>query len=219
MANFFRAIAERVSERNRRRKYEWFASQTALPADAALLDVGYEGKEYHKMSNSLEKLYPYPHRITALGLPQDNSEFMARHPEVRIVTYHGGRFPMADNEFDVAWSNAVVEHVGTRDSQVKFVAELLRVAPVAFFTTPNRYFPIEVHTLTPLLHWLPQRVFDAWAHLTGRPWADGRNIRLLSRRDLEAICREAGAAKIKVKKNRVGGFTMDWCVIVSRSAD
>ncbi len=219
MANIFRKIAEKVSERNRRRKYEWFVSQTALTPDTTLLDVGYEGIEYHTLSNSLEKLYPFPHMITALGLPQDDSDFRARHPEVRIVTYAGGRFPFADNEFDVAWSNAVIEHVGDRQSQVKFVSELLRVAPVAFFTTPNRYFPIEVHTLTPLLHWLPQGVFDAWVHLTRRPWADSRYIRLLSRRELEAICREAGAANVTVKCNRVGGFTMDWSVIVSRTAD
>lgn len=219
MTSFFRKIAERVSEHNRRRKYEWFLSQTALRPDASLLDVGYEGREYHRMSNSLEKLYPYPYRITALGLPQDNSDFRKRHPEVRIVTYEGGRFPFIDNEFDVAWSNAVIEHVGSRDSQVQFVCELLRVAPIAFFTTPNRYFPIEVHTLTPFLHWLPQRVFDAWVHITGRPWADGRNIRLLTRSELEAICREAGAVNLIVKKNRVGGVTMDWCVIVSRTAD
>lgn len=219
MVNIFRKIAGGVSHRNRTRKYEWFVEQVALTSDARLLDVGYEGREYHSLSNSLEKLYPYPERITALGLPQDNREFRTRHPEVRIVTYDGGRFPFADKEFDAVWSNAVLEHVGNRESQVRFVSELLRVGKIAFFTTPNRYFPIEVHTLTPLLHWLPQKVFDIWVHLTGRPWADGKNIRLLSRKELESICHDAGASDMLVKKNRVGGFTMDWCVIVSRTTD
>jgi len=40
------------------------------------------------------------------------------------------------------------------------VAEALRVAPRVFVTTPNRWFPIELHTRAPLVHWLP----DAAAH-------------------------------------------------------
>ena len=37
------------------------------------------------------------------------------------------------------------------------MSEALRVAPRAFVTTPNRWFPIEVHTRLPLVHWLPER--------------------------------------------------------------
>ena len=53
------------------------------------------------------------------------------------------------------FSNAVIEHVGGRAEQRRFVDESLRVAPRAFVTTPNRWFPVEVHTRLPLVHWLP----------------------------------------------------------------
>jgi hypothetical protein len=36
------------------------------------------------------------------------------------------------------------------------VHELCRVARRVFVTTPNRHFPLEVHTLLPFVHWLPK---------------------------------------------------------------
>ena len=70
----------------------------------------------------------------------------------------GRELPFADGEFDLGFSNAVVEHVaGGRDGQRRFVHELCRVSRRVFVTTPNRLFPLEVHTLLPFVHWLPPR--------------------------------------------------------------
>ena len=60
--------------------------------------------------------------------------------------------PFADKAFDIATSNAVLEHVGSTENQVRFVAELLRVARRVFVSVPHRYFPVEHHTAIPLLH-------------------------------------------------------------------
>ena len=40
-----------------------------------------------------------------------------------------------------------------------------------FLTTPNRWFPIEVHTRLPLVHWLPKGAADRAYDLAGRSWA------------------------------------------------
>ena len=47
-----------------------------------------------------------------------------------------------DGTFDVVFSNAVIEHVGGEEEQLRFVAEALRVGRRAFITTPNRLFPV-----------------------------------------------------------------------------
>lgn len=215
--NILKRFAGRISTNNRTRKYEWFISKVQPESNFKILDVGFEGREYHALSNSLECLYPYPEMITALGLPdQDTEEFRTAHPQVSVVIYPGGNFPFPDNRFDAAWSNAVIEHVGNRNDQVAFVKELTRVSKLAFFTTPNRYFPIEVHTLTPLLHWFPQRIFDFWVHTTKRPWADSRYLNLLSYREIKAICKDAGAEIIEIKRNRFCGSTMDFCLLVRK---
>ena len=134
--------------------------------------------------NFFEELYPWPERITALGL-QDGAGFRARYPHVAYVQGDALALPFADGEFDVVFSNAVIEHVGGREQQRKLVSEALRVGRRVFITTPNRRFPLEVHTRLPLVHWLPDgvahRVYDA----TGKGFA--KEIHLLSPRGLESL--------------------------------
>jgi hypothetical protein len=62
-----------------------------------------------------------------------------------------------------------------------------------FVTTPNRWFPIEFHTLLPLVHWLPPEHFRKLLVLTGRDFFAGqRNLNLLSMRQLRRIAAHAG---------------------------
>ena len=50
----------------------------------------------------------------------------------------------------------------------QLIAECSRVAKrMVFLTTPNRWFPIEVHTALPLIHWLPGKVnHETWGFTT-----------------------------------------------------
>jgi hypothetical protein len=76
----------------------------------------------------------------------------------------------------------VVEHVGGREEQRRFLGELCRVAPRVFVSTPNRWFPVETHTLVPLVHWLPPRVRDSiFAALRRESW---EGVELLTRGEL-----------------------------------
>ena len=62
--------------------------------------------------------------------------------------------PFADNSFDLVVSNAVIEHVGGLQQRC-FLQESVCVARKdVFFTTPNRWYPIELHTLLPFIHYL-----------------------------------------------------------------
>ena len=152
-----RRVASQVSLRSRERKLQLFLELLGVGPETSVVDVGVTDAPFGGGSsdNFFEALYPWPGQITAVG-NTELDRFAAAFPNVRAVRADGRELPFADGEFDVGFSNAVVEHVaGGRDGQRRFVHELCRVARRVFVTTPNRWFPLEVHTLLPLVHWLP----------------------------------------------------------------
>ena len=54
-----------------------------------------------------------------------------------------------------------------------------------FLTTPNRWFPIELHTRLPLVHWLPRSASDRAYDLMRRGWA--KENHLLGSSDLRRL--------------------------------
>jgi len=154
-----RRLASRVSLRSRRRKLDLFLETFRPGPDTSVVDVGVTDSGFgaggFATDNFFEALYPWPDRVTAVGVTS-LEHFAAAFPQVRIVRADGRSLPFSDREFDLAFSNAVVEHVGDPDDQRAFVHELCRVARRVFVTTPNRRFPLEVHTLVPVVHWLPR---------------------------------------------------------------
>jgi SAM-dependent methyltransferase len=153
-----RRVASRVSLRSRERKLELFRELLRPGPRTTIVDVGVTNAPFGGGSsdNFFEALYPWPERITAVG-NTELDRFATAFPAVHVVRADGRELPFADGAFDLGFSNAVVEHVaGGREGQRRFVSELCRVAERVFVTTPNRWFPLEVHTLLPLAHWLPE---------------------------------------------------------------
>ena len=180
-------LAGRASLWNRKRKLALFLEELRPGPETTIVDVGvgdtgFETEPGVALShNFFEAMYPWPERITAVSdVPLPN--FAQEFPQIAPVTASGTNLPFADDSFDIAFSNAVLEHVGAREEQRRFVRELCRVAPRVFVSTPNRRFPVEVHTLVPFLHWLPRGARDrAFAVLRRDAW---RGVELLNRREL-----------------------------------
>ena len=163
-------LAARLSMWNRARKMRLFLETMRPDAETRVIDVGVTDTAFGSepgvagTHNFFEAMYPWPERITAVS-DRDLSRFQQAFPQVSCIVADRQDLPFPDDEFDVAFSNAVVEHVGDRRAQREFVHKAVRVAPRIFVSTPNRWFPIEPHTLVPFAHWLPrgprERVFSA----------------------------------------------------------
>lgn len=186
------SIAVKVATFQRRRMFEVFKKWCALNADETVLDVGVTSDRTYASSNYVEAWLEEKERITAVGI--DDASFLQDvYPGMTYVRANGLSLPFADRSYDVVHSSAVLEHVGSRTNQMQFIRECARVARRAFFlTTPNRFFPIEFHTVLPLVHWLPKKWFRTLMKRTGREFfAFEDNLNLLSRTELAAMAREA----------------------------
>ena len=153
-----RRVASPVSRWSRTRKLSLFLELLQPGPETTVVDVGVTDAPFGGGSsdNFFEAMYPWPERITAVGVT-GLDRFRAAFPHVEAVEADGRELPFADGAFDIGFSNAVVEHVaGGREGQRRFVQELCRVSRRVFVTTPNSHFPLEVHSLVPFAHWLPR---------------------------------------------------------------
>jgi hypothetical protein len=130
-------------------------------------------------------------------------------PRVTILNLDGGdvigdgrRLPFRDRSFDVVFSNSTIEHVGDERDQSTFATEITRVGDRYFVQTPNRWFPIEPHLLTPLVHFLPMAARTRVArNFTLRGWLERpspedaaarvASVRLLGPRDMRRLFPDA----------------------------
>jgi hypothetical protein len=144
-------------------------------------------------------MVPVQPRLVLLNMPRASGDLAGA---AQWVAGDGRRLPFGDQSFDVVFSNSVIEHVGDAASQRDFANEVARVGRAYWVQTPNRWFPVEQHLLTPFLHWLPKawqgvvaRRGTVWSVMS-RPPADRRefyidhflrDIRLLGPREMRAL--------------------------------
>src|SRR3954470_3931397 len=101
-------VASRVSLRSRERKLRLFHELLRPGPQTSVLDVGVTDAPFGAGStdNFFEALYPWPERITAVGVT-GLERFSAAFPRIRTVLADGRELPFDDGEFDIAFSNAV----------------------------------------------------------------------------------------------------------------
>lgn len=176
-------MAERLLISARNRIFQDFWIQIEPSHSDHVLDVGVSDV-VNDGANVLERSYPHQKNITACGLGA-GVQFRKAFPLVRYIQIEPNvRLPFDDNAFDIATSNAVLEHVGSLENQSFFVHELCRVARRVFISVPNRFFPIEHHTALPIVHY-QNRLFEIACRFTGKSeWAREETLILMTRKRL-----------------------------------
>ena len=169
-----------------------------------VLDVGVSAMRTPE-TNYFESMYPWPSQLTAVAIDEEPS-FRVQFPDVTLVIADGRNLPIADHAFDIGFSNAVVEHVGSRAKQRQFVSELLRTCRRVFISTPNARFPVDPHSLLPFVHWLPRRLRHPILRWTGNGnWASEEALNPLSERELVAMFPEG--VEVRIIRQRLLGIT------------
>ena len=188
----FSSYIDRLLARTRQRVYQAFTA-AFLPTSAdSILDIGIS-ENNHPSSNYLEKTHPYPGAIIGLGIAPYPA-LRADHPGLVLLCGDARWLPLKDGAVDFVYSHAVIEHVGSRANQARFLAEALRVARKGvLITTPNRWHPVETHTGLPLLHYLPASIWRPIYRILGKGMnASEESLNLLSARQLIRLVRGRG---------------------------
>ena len=117
--------------------------------------------------------------------------------------------PFAEGEFDIAFSNSVIEHLNPADWP-RFASEVQRVSRRFFVQTPNKWFPVEPHVLLPGYQFLPRSLQRrVWSlAVPSEPYDE---ITLLVADDLSSLFPTG-----RILRERVGPLTKS-LVVVGRS--
>ena len=129
-----------------------------------------------------------------------NTEPVSSHyAHIKTVSGDARSMPeYGDNEFDIVFSNSVIEHVGDFQDQIRMAEEVRRVGQRYFLQTPNRFFPVEPHFLFPLFQFFPlwfKTLLIQNFNLGWRPQTKNRqaakelalSVQLLSKRQLQRL--------------------------------
>jgi hypothetical protein len=180
-----------------------FAETFRPTAETTVLDVG--GTPYNW--EQIGARFP----ITLLNTEPLEADGPGTH--YTRVQGSGTQLDFADRSFDIAFSNSVIEHVGSLDAQRAFAQELRRVGRRLWVQTPARSFFFEPHLLTPFIHFLPLawqrrlvRNFTLWGWIT-RPSQASVDRMLGGLRLLDDATFRALFPDCEIRRERFLGFT------------
>ena len=181
-----------LGNRFRNRRFQLFEEQLKQfnGSTIKILDVG-GTQSFWENRGYLER--PGLH-ITLLNIYKESSDY----PNIVSVIGTGADLSrFKDNEFDIAFSNSVIEHLETWEEKEAMASELRRVGKSYYIQTPNKYFPVECHFLVPFFQFLPYKL--KYLLLTRTRVSKGKvlnrkealkyikEIQLLSKRDLKKL--------------------------------
>jgi SAM-dependent methyltransferase len=188
------SVFSKLSLISRARKLELFNQIMSPEKDMKLLDVGAQINPNSHNEHQLIDTYPWKRNFAVVNISQEHVlAIKKRYPEVEAVVCDACELPWPDKSIDVVFSNAVIEHLGSFERQKKMAAEIMRVGKRWFVTTPNRWFPFELHLRLPLVTWLPGNSYlrigniISYNHIRGKYMFGMKreDLRLLSARELE----------------------------------
>jgi hypothetical protein len=193
----------------RRRRMKQFFALFAPSAQARVLDIGGHFNTWTIESGpaSAER---FP--VTLLNI---HRYAPIADPRFTAIEGDATALPFSDRSFDIAFSNSVIEHVGTWERQQAFAHEARRVADRLWIQTPARSFPIEAHLLAPFIQYLPKSMQHRIVCWTPRGMMQPGEVhdivdevRLLTYREIKQLFPDC-----RILKERLFGLTKSYVAV------
>lgn len=180
---------------NRQKIHEIFIKESGYNLDSSLLDIGTSNTDDTNHNLILQKTVKNKNIYSLSNTNLDKIKL--KYGNVKKFYKADGRNTGLTNKFfDIVYSSATLEHVGSFEEQIQFIKEAYRLSKkITFITTPNRFYPIDFHTKIPLIHWFPKKIHRFILNLLGLSfYAKESNLNLL---DVKTIIKIINILKIK----------------------
>lgn len=175
--------------------------------EVRIIDIG--GTRTYWNIFSLNYLAEKKVQISVVNLP---SEIPLPSNDHIFTYYHGDACNLVefkDKSFHIAHSNSVIEHVGADANRIKFAQEIKRVSNTYYIQTPNYWFPLEPHFMTPFFQFLPEKIRIKMVQNFALGWFERSkdykeakaivdSCNLLTQQDLQTLFPEADLYKEKI---------------------
>jgi ubiquinone/menaquinone biosynthesis C-methylase UbiE len=183
-----------------------------------IIDIGVFCGSPDPKLNFLEFLYNNPEKITAVGI-EDAGFLEKQYKGLKFIKVEpNGPLPFADNQFEIGFCSATIEHIGSFEMQRRFLNEAVRVCKRFFLTTPNRFYPFEFHTRVIFLHWLPIKAFRKILSKLGLEfYSKEENLNLLNRNSLLSLVPEKYKKQSRLLYHRLFGIPSNLILIIEKS--
>ena len=152
------------------------------------LDIGTTSDDKNASSNIVIKNIKNIKIFKCISDQIVNSVFFHKSLK-KSITEEFSKNELYDFSSDLVISNATIEHVGDAANQKKMIENIIKLTKKIFIiTTPNRFYPIELHTKIPLIHWFPKSIYRKILKFLGLSfYANEENLNLLSVNELKKM--------------------------------
>jgi len=152
------------------------------------LDIGTTSDDKNASSNIVIKNIKNINKFKCISDQIVYSDFFNKKLK-KSITEEFSEKELYEFSSDLVISSATIEHVGNTLNQEKMIKNIIKLTKKIFIiTTPNKFYPIELHTKIPFIHWLPKSIYRRILKFLGLSfYADENNLNLLTVNELKKM--------------------------------
>jgi ubiquinone/menaquinone biosynthesis C-methylase UbiE len=215
--HFIKKIFEKIVNDARNNFFYILKKNTKYNKNKSIIDIGTTPSVNQYQNIILSKIRNNKNVTCFSNL--DCKILYKKYPNIKkIIVGDGRKNNLPDNSFDIVHSNATIEHVGSYQNQLNFIKECIRISKKnIFIQTPNRFYPIDFHTILPFIHWLPKSIHRKILQIIGLEFYSlEKNLNLLSEKDLISLCKELNISNFKIIKYKLFFMTSNLILLVKK---
>jgi transcription termination factor NusB len=215
---FINSIFKKIAKDARNQFFNIFKENTKYSKAKSIIDIGTTPSTDDVQNIILSKIKNNKNVTCLSNLNCKN--IIKKYPNIkRIIIGDARNNNLRSNIFDIVHSNATIEHVGSNQNQLLFIRECVRISKeYVFIQTPNRFYPIDFHTILPFIHWLPKNIHRKILKIMGLNFYSlEKNLNLLSECDLKNLCKKLNIKKYQIIRHKLFFMTSNLILIIKKN--